>query len=63
MRAFALICLEAAIREIEDSTVKVFVDLDPPGPPSRPKNDWHHHFPLKIFVDEIARIEREWQLV
>jgi len=24
---------------------------------------WAYRFPLKIFVDEIARIEREWKLV
>jgi hypothetical protein len=47
-----------AITEIENGTVRVFVHTGGPR-----INDWNHHFPLKIFVEEIARIEREWKLV
>lgn len=49
---------EAARAEIEDATLTVFVERG-----GKRSNDWNHHFPLKIFVEEIARIEREWKLV
>ncbi|MCK1493488.1 hypothetical protein IVB14_24450 [Bradyrhizobium sp. 180] len=49
-----------AIKAIEDPTIKLFVRVDY----SKPKtNDWSHQYPLKVFVDEIARIERKWKLV
>ena len=50
----------SAIAEIEDPTVRLFVNLDKT---KRPTHDWHHHFPLKIFIDEIDRIEKQWKLV
>lgn len=48
-----------AIKQIEDPMIKLFVS--PTG--KTPSHDWAHHYPLKIFVEEIARIEREWKLV
>lgn len=53
---------QEAISKIEDGTVTIFVNTGQQTPGS-PKNDWNHHFPLKIFVEEIARIERGWKLV
>lgn len=51
---------EAAVKEIEDPQVRLV--LRRPGAP--PSGDhWSYQFPLKIFVDEIARIERYWNLV
>lgn len=50
----------AAIAQIEDPTVKLFVRVDPT---KKRSNDWNHHFPLKIFIDEIDRIEKKWNLV
>jgi hypothetical protein len=51
---------DEAIVGIEDGNIKIYI----PGlARGAPKDDWHHHFPLKIFVEEIARIEREWKLV
>ena len=49
----------AAIKEIEDPMIKVFVRTK--AQPS--SHDWNHHYPLRIFVEEIARIERKWKLV
>lgn len=49
-----------AIKTIEDPTIKLFVRVDKSKPRT---NDWNHHYPLKVFVDEIARIERKWKLV
>jgi hypothetical protein len=51
---------ESAIQEIEDPVMRIFAR---PNPTARPTHDWNHHFPLKIFVDEIARIEKRWKLV
>jgi hypothetical protein len=50
----------SAIQQIEDPVMKIFIRTDPK---TRPTHDWNHHFPLKIFVDEIARIEKRWKLV
>ena len=47
-----------AIKQIEDPMTIIFAPAD-----ERARNDWTHHFPLKIFVDEIGRIEKEWKLV
>ena len=47
-----------AIKQIEDPMTIIFAPAD-----ERATNDWTHHFPLKIFVDEIGRIEKEWKLV
>ena len=49
-----------AIEKIEDPTVKLFVHVDQT---KKRTHDWNHHFPLKIFIDEIDRIEKEWKLV
>lgn len=49
----------AAIKQIEDPMIKIIVRTKP-QPPS---HDWNHHYPLKIVVDEIARIEHKWKLV
>jgi hypothetical protein len=51
---------ESAIAQIENPVIRIFVRMDPKAVPT---NDWNHHFPLKIFVDEIGRIERKWRLV
>jgi hypothetical protein len=51
-----------AIAKIEDGRINIFVDRGH-HTPDTPKNDWNYHFPLKIFVEEIARVEREWKLV
>jgi hypothetical protein len=50
-----------ALRQIEDPAIKIFVR--PTNSTTMPTHDWYHHFPLKIFVDEIARIEKQWKLV
>jgi len=50
----------SAIEQIEDPTIKIFVRADPKA---KRTHDWSHHFPLKIFVDEIGRIEKGWKLV
>jgi len=49
-----------AIKQIEDPMIMIFVRADATA---KPTNDWNHHFPLKVFVDEIGRIEKEWKLV
>ena len=49
-----------AIKKIEDPTMGLVLSRGG-APPSG--SYWAHRFPLKIFVDEIARIEREWKLV
>jgi hypothetical protein len=49
-----------AIKQIEDPAIKIFIRANPKAIPT---NDWNHHFPLKVFVDEIGRIEKEWKLV
>jgi hypothetical protein len=54
---------DAAVAQIEDSMPRLFVNMGRSVPPAGPKNDWNRQFPLKLFVDEIARIEREWRLV
>jgi hypothetical protein len=51
---------ESAIQEIEDPVMRIFARTNPTA---RPTHDWNHHFPLKIFVDGIARIEKRWKLV
>ncbi len=51
---------DSAIARIEDPTIKLFVHVDRT---KKRANDWNHHFPLKIFIDEIDRIEKEWKLV
>jgi hypothetical protein len=48
-----------AIEKIEDPTLKLFVR----GDKTKKHPDWNHHFPLKIFIDEIDRIEKKWKLV
>ena len=50
----------AAIQKIEDPVIKIFIQADKSA---RKTNDWNHHFPLKIFIDEIGRIEKKWKLV
>jgi hypothetical protein len=47
-----------AIEKIEDPTIKLFVQVDKT---KKRTHDWNHHFPLKIFIDEIDRIERQWK--
>jgi len=49
-----------AIEQIEDPTMKLFVHLDKT---KKRTSDWNHHFPLKIFIEEIDRIEKQWKLV
>ena len=49
-----------AIKKIEDPTMGLVLSRGG-APPSG--SHWAYRFPLKIFVDEIARIEREWKLV
>jgi hypothetical protein len=51
---------KSALQQIEDPVMRIFVRSDRTA---RPTHDWNHHFPLKIFVDEIARIEKRWKLV
>jgi hypothetical protein len=51
---------EGAIKQIEDPTIKLFVRTSSTPIPT---NDWNHHFPLKVFIDEIDRIEKKWKLV
>ena len=51
---------DSALAQIEDPTLKLFVNLDKT---KMPTYDWQHHFPLKIFIDEIDRIEKKWNLV
>jgi hypothetical protein len=50
---------DSATRQIEDPTLKLFIRTGS----AVPTNDWNYHYPLKIVVDEIARIERKWKLV
>jgi hypothetical protein len=50
---------EEAREQIEHPVIKGFISRGGQAPP----HDWAHHYPLKVFVDEIARIEREWKLV
>jgi hypothetical protein len=45
----------SAIQKIEDPLIKIFIRSS--DPTKRPTHDWNHHFPLKVFVDEIGRIE------
>jgi hypothetical protein len=49
-----------AIERIEDPAIKIFVHGDKTKSQT---HDWNHHFPLKIFIDEIDRIEKKWKLV
>ena len=49
-----------AIAQIEDPTLKLFVH---PDKTKMPTHDRNYHFPLKIFIDEIDRIEKQWKLV
>src|SRR6476620_2870049 len=51
---------KAAIKKIEDPTMGLVLNRGgaPPG-----ESHLAYLFPLKIFIDEIARIEREWNLV
>ncbi|MET3965442.1 hypothetical protein [Bradyrhizobium sp. S3.9.1] len=49
-----------AIEKIEDPMIKIFVHVDRT---KKLTHDWNHHFPLKVFIDEIDRIEKEWKLV
>jgi hypothetical protein len=44
-----------AIERIEDPAIKIFVLGDKTKSQT---HDWNHHFPLKIFIDEIDRIEK-----
>jgi hypothetical protein len=49
-----------AIKKIEDPTMGLVLNRG-----GAPLSESHlaYRFPLKIFIDEIARIEREWNLV
>jgi hypothetical protein len=47
-----------AIKKIEDPAMGLALNRG-----ETPGGLWAYRFPLKIFVDEIARIEREWKLV
>jgi hypothetical protein len=47
---------EAAIKEIENPTIKLFIQQNGSTPRT---NDWNYHYPLKIVVDEDACGERE----
>ena len=49
-----------AIKKIEDPTMGLVLNRGG-APPS--ESHLAYRFPLKIFIDEIARIEREWKLV
>jgi hypothetical protein len=49
-----------AIEQIEDPTIRVFLHVDRT---KKRTNDWNHQFPLKVFIDEIDRIEKKWKLV
>jgi len=49
-----------AIKKIEDPTMGLVLNRGG-VPPS--ESYLAYRFPLKIFIDEIARIEREWNLV
>jgi hypothetical protein len=51
----------SAIQQIEDPVMRLFIRSS--DPTKRPTHDWNHHFPLKVFVDEIGRIEKKWKLV
>jgi hypothetical protein len=51
---------DEAVKEIEDPKIRLVLNLT--GAPPR-GDHWAYQFPLKIFIDEIARIEREWKLV
>jgi hypothetical protein len=48
-----------AIKKIEDPTLGLVLNRG--GAPS--ESHLAFRFPLKIFIDEIARIEREWNLI
>ena len=50
---------ESAINEIEEPNIKLVISMSG----RQPMNHWADRFPNKIFVDEIARIERSWKLV
>jgi hypothetical protein len=49
---------QQAIQQIEDPAIKIFG-----SPAGESPSQWANHFPLKVFVEEIGRIEREWKLV
>ena len=49
-----------AVKKIEDPTMGLVLNRGG-APPS--ESHVAYRFPLKIFIDEIARIEREWDLV
>jgi hypothetical protein len=49
-----------AVKKIEDPTMGLVLSRGGALPSG---SHWAYRFPLKIFVDEIARIEREWKLV
>jgi hypothetical protein len=51
---------EEAIRRLEIAVLPIVITK--PGS-ARPGSDWHHHFPLNLFVEEIQRIEKKWRLV
>jgi hypothetical protein len=51
---------DKAVKEIEDPNMRLVLNMR--GAPPR-GDHWAYNFPLKIFIDEIARIEREWDLV
>lgn len=49
-----------AIKKIEDPTMGLVLNR---GDVSPSESHLAYRFPLKIFIDEIARIERDWKLV
>jgi hypothetical protein len=49
-----------AIEKIEDPAIKLFEHVDKT---KKQTHDWNHHFPLTIYIDEIDRIEKKWNLV
>ena len=49
-----------AIKKIEDPTLGLVLNR---GGATPSESHLAYRFPLKIFIDEIARIEREWNLV
>ena len=51
---------QGAVKKIEDPTMGLVLNRGG-VPPS--ESYLAYRFPLKIFIDEIARIEREWNLV
>jgi hypothetical protein len=50
---------DEAIKRIEHDHMKLYVSFGG----TKPTNSWLHHFPLNLLVEEIARIERKWNLV